>query len=70
MNKYFSFRVKELRKRLGLTQQELADRAHCAQTTIGGIEAEHRGASMNLLIKIADALETTTDDLLTGKETK
>lgn len=66
MNRDFSNRVRMLRHEYRWTQKELAERIGCAQTTIGGIEAERRGASMSLLVKIADALGVTTDYLLTG----
>lgn len=67
MNKDFSNRVRMMRHERRWSQKELAERVGCAQTTIGSIEAEYRGASMDLLIRIANALEVSTDYLLTGK---
>lgn len=67
MNKDFSNRVRMLRHERRWSQAELAEHVGCAQTTIGGIEAERRGASMTLLVKIANALNVSTDYLLTGR---
>lgn len=66
MDKGFSNRVRMMRHERRWSQKELAERVGCAQTTIGGIEAERRGATLGLLVKIADALEVTTDYLLKG----
>lgn len=61
-------RVKELRKLKGMTQKELADKLGLkSQTTIAAIEVNKNNLSSELLIKMADFFNVSTDYLL-GKE--
>jgi len=64
-------RIKELRRGKLMTQQELSKSSGVAQATISEYEndvtTEHRAI---VLMKIAAALETTPDYLLTGKGEK
>ena len=58
------YRIRELRKAKGLTQEELADRAGVSRITICCLEnGTERNTSMGTLRKIANALETTPGQL-------
>jgi len=50
-----------------LTQVELAERLGVQQSTISHIENELRDPSVELLFKLADALDVTIDELI-GKK--
>lgn len=63
-------RVKELRIRRNLTQKQLADDLNLSQSTIGMIESGKRDASNELLIKIANYFNCSTDYLLNIKDNK
>lgn len=60
-------RVKRLRERREWTQQQLADRAGVAQSTINGIEKGVRQKMPSSLIEIADALNVDAYWLKTGR---
>lgn len=57
-------KVKLLRKGMKITQQKLAETMGVSQSTIGMIEGNKQGASNDTLIKLATALNTTVDFLL------
>ena len=57
-------KVKILRKEMKITQQKLAIDIGVSQSTIGMIEGNKQGASNDTLIKLANALNTTVDYLL------
>lgn len=57
-------KVKMLRKEMKITQQKLAIDIGVSQSTIGMIEGNKQGASNDTLIKLANALNTTVDYLL------
>lgn len=59
-------KVKQLRKKIGITQQELAASIGLSQSAIGMIEGNKQGASKDTLIKLAHALNTTVDYLLSN----
>ena len=56
--------IKTLRKKSGLTQQELADKVRVSQKYIQLLESAKRVPSLKLLYKIADALKVGVRDLL------
>ena len=60
-------RVEEIRKERGLTQTELAKRLGVQQSTISLTENEARTPSAGLLLKIADELGVTIDELIDRK---
>lgn len=66
MNK-LSITIPARRKALGLTQEELAKSVSTSAGTIGFIETGDRIPSVALLIKIADKLDCSIDELL-GRE--
>ncbi|MDR2572417.1 MAG: helix-turn-helix transcriptional regulator [Oscillospiraceae bacterium] len=59
-------RVKEFRRRAQITQQNLAQQTNLSVQYIGNLETGRKGASLNTLIEIADALGATVDLLLLG----
>lgn len=56
--------VRNLRYRLGLSQEELAERAELHRTYIAGIEGGSRNVTLKSIVKLARALEVSTADLL------
>jgi transcriptional regulator with XRE-family HTH domain len=58
-----STNIKSRRRSLGLTQEKLAERAHTATTYIAMIELEKKFPSVEMLEKIAAALEIDTPQL-------
>ncbi|NME64419.1 helix-turn-helix transcriptional regulator [Clostridium cadaveris] len=61
-------KVKMLRKSLRITQKDLADSIGVSQSTIGMIEGNKQGASNDTLLKLARALNTTVDYLLSDDD--
>lgn len=60
-------RLKELRIKKGLSQEELGNEIGVTKVSICGYENNTRFPSLDNLIKLANILETTTDYLL-GRE--
>ena len=56
-------RIKELRARYDLTQEQLADKVGVTRMTIVFLEKGKYNPSIKLAYKIAVALKTTIDDL-------
>lgn len=59
--------IKAARKRLNFSQEELAARAEIDRTYVSGIERQVRNPTITVVAKFAEALETTTADLLRDK---
>lgn len=57
-------RVRDLRCGLGISQEELADRAELHRTYIGGVERGERNISLVNIFRLAKALEVSASDLL------
>lgn len=55
--------IKIQRKKLGLTQQELADKMNISLNFMGKIEVAFSKPSLDTLIDFAEALDTTVSDL-------
>ncbi len=62
---HFGKRVRTLRERLGLSQEELADKAGIHRTYIGGVERGERNLGLKNVFRIAKALGVTVTDLFT-----
>lgn len=56
--------IKALRLKRGLTQDNLAEMVHCYTSHISNIENNHTKVSLNTLLAIANALDTSIDSLL------
>ncbi len=57
-------RLKDLRFRAGLTQEELADKAGTTQTTVARIERNTVEPRVTTIRNLAKALDVTPGDLL------
>ena len=57
-------RIKEVRQSRGLTQENLAELIKCNTSHISNIENCHTKVSLNALLAIANALDTSIDYLL------
>lgn len=55
--------IKKRRKEIGLTQQQLADKVNISLNFMGKIEVAFSKPSLDTLIELADALETTVSEL-------
>jgi putative transcriptional regulator len=56
-------RIRELRARFDLTQEELAEKAEVTRQTIIAIEAGKYGPSLELAFKISRVFKTTVEDI-------
>lgn len=56
-------RIRELRKKKNWSQEELAERAGCHWTYIGGLERGERNATIKVLSNVARALGRSVGDL-------
>lgn len=61
--KDFGLRVRYFRKRLGISQDDLAVRANLHRTYVGAVERGERNISLLNILRLADALNITTKDL-------
>ena len=59
----FGLRVREARRELGLSQEDLAHRAELDRTYIGGVERGERNISLDNIHRLAEALELSVRDL-------
>ena len=57
-------KVRKLRKKLGISQEELGFRAGVHRTYIGSIERAEQNVSIDTIHKIAKALKVSPKDLL------
>ncbi len=57
-------RIGYLRRRKGLSQEELAEKANLSREFISTIENNKTGLRLDLLISIANSLEVSADDIL------
>lgn len=60
----FGNKVREERAKLGLSQEELAGRAHVHRTYIGMIERAEKNITLENIEKLAKALKVPVSDLL------
>lgn len=60
-------RIMQRRKTLGLTQEALAEKADLTPQAVSLFETGKRAMRFDSLLKLATALNTSTDYLLTGK---
>ena len=65
----FGQRLKEIRKRNGLTQDAMAERLHVTRQAVSNWENDNIQPSIDMLVKIAGFFSVSTDYLL-GLENK
>jgi transcriptional regulator with XRE-family HTH domain len=58
-------RVRELRERSALSQEQLAERADLHWTYVSGVERGRRNPGLNILARLARALRVTLPALVT-----
>lgn len=63
-------RISSLRKKMGLSQEELAERANIHFTYIGQIERAEKIPSLKSLLRIAEAMNVSLDYFLISKNKK
>jgi len=56
-------KVRELRHRLKISQEELAERANLHRNYVGGIERGERNVSVNNIVKLAKAMRVHPSQL-------
>ena len=59
-------RIAALRRRAGLSQQELAQLLQCSASAVGMYEQERREPALDTLVRLAEVFSVSTDYLLTG----
>ena len=64
--KTFGQKIRYFRNRLGISQDDLADKANLHRTYVGGVERGERNISLLNILRLADALEVTVKDLFNG----
>ena len=62
MTTTFGDRIKQRRRALDLTQHQLAEQVACSVITIQKLEAGVRRPSQQMLRRLADCLQLTSDD--------
>lgn len=62
----FGSNVRRIRKSIGLSQEKLAEKIGIHRTYIGSIERGERNVSLNNIVAIAQALDTSISDLFDG----
>lgn len=60
-------KIKEIRQSKNLTQDNLAEMVSCNTSHISNIENNHTKVSLNVLLAIANALNTSIDYLLSNQ---
>jgi transcriptional regulator with XRE-family HTH domain len=60
----FGRRVRTLREKLGLSQEELAERAQLHWTYVSGIERGKRNPGLNTLARLSTALQVPLSKLM------
>ena len=63
-------RIAAIRKKKGLTQSKLAEKANLSNNYVSNIENDHSIPSLETLLKICAELEVTPNDLLLGVSTE
>ena len=63
-----SKQITYLRKRAGMSQEELSKRLHVAASTVGMYEQGRRIPTLNILIALSEIFEVSLDYLITGAE--
>jgi len=59
-------RVRDLRNKKGWTQEQLAESTHLTRVSIVGVEGGKQNVSMDVVIRLANSLGTSPEDLLSA----
>jgi transcriptional regulator with XRE-family HTH domain len=62
----FGVRLRELRLKAGMTQEQVADRAGLAREYVSGAETGRRNATLTTIYQLADALGVDAGELVGG----
>ena len=58
------YKIKEFREKIGMTQEELAEKSGVSRTTIWSLEnGTEKNATTKTLLKLAHTLGTTVDNI-------
>ena len=60
----FGRRLRELRLKLGMSQEALADASGLHRTYVGSVERGERNVSLENVVRLARAIHTTPSNLL------
>ncbi|MDR0299934.1 MAG: helix-turn-helix transcriptional regulator [Streptococcaceae bacterium] len=63
-------RIRETRKQLTLSQDDLARICHVSRQTINAVENDKYDAELSLAFKLANALDSTVDELFSYESRK
>ena len=63
-------RIKEIREKKGMTQEQLAEKAKLSKGFLSDVENNKKNISSQFLLKIANALGASVDYLLSGESKK
>jgi transcriptional regulator with XRE-family HTH domain len=64
LREIFAAQVRAHRKQLGISQEELADRAQVHRTFVGHVERAETNVSIDNIARISEALGVSASDLL------
>ena len=64
LRRVFAKHVRARRQELGISQEELADRAQVHRTFVGSVERAESNVSLDNIARISDALEISAWELL------
>lgn len=67
---YFGDKLRELRTERNMTQEELANRLGIVKATVSGYETSQTYPSIEVLIKLCDIFDVTSDYLLGRSESR
>jgi transcriptional regulator with XRE-family HTH domain len=60
----FAKKLRELRDKRGLSQEKLAELAHCSRNYVSIVENAHKAASLDAIVHFARALKVTPAELM------
>ncbi|MEM8683603.1 MAG: helix-turn-helix transcriptional regulator [Pseudomonadota bacterium] len=60
----FARMLKHQRKKLGLSREELAEKAECSASTISRLERKERGPSLEMVLKLSHGLDYPAEKLV------
>lgn len=63
----FGQRLKEIRKRNGLTQDAMAERLHVTRQAVSNWENNRNLPDLAMILQIAEAFSLSLDELILGK---